>query len=90
MTRTYRKHPLTAGRILDGIAFVVTADDNKMYTLNGSGSVLWKLAQEGLTVEEGALELVREFEVDLEMARRDVEECLTSYVARGLMVADPD
>ncbi len=90
MTRTYRKHPLTAGRILDGIAFVVTADDNKMHTLNGSGSVLWRLGQEGLTVEEGALELVREFEVDLDTARRDVEECLTSYVVRGLMVADPE
>ena len=90
MTRTYRKHPLTAGRILDGIAFVVTADDNKMHTLNGSGSVLWRLGEEGLTVEQGALELVREFEVDLETARRDVEECLASYVTRGLMVADLD
>ncbi len=88
MPRIYRKHPLTAGRVLDGIAFVITADDNKMHTLNGSGSLLWALGQDGLTIEQGAEELVREYEVDPETALKDVAECLESFVAQGLMQAD--
>ncbi len=88
MSRIYRKHPLTAGRVLDGIAFVVTADDNKMHTLNGSGSMLWILGQDGVTVEQGAEELVRTYEVDMDTALRDVAECLESFVAQGLMQAE--
>ena len=88
MTRIYRKHPLTAGRVLDGIAFVVTADDYKMHTLNGSGTLLWSMCVDGITVEQAAKELVSTYEVDLETARQDVTECLESFVAQGLMQAD--
>ena len=88
MATIYRKHPLTAGRVLDGIAFVVTADDNKMHTLNGSGSLLWQLGSDGLTVQEGAEAICAEYEIDLETARADVQECLRSFVDQGLMVAE--
>lgn len=83
----YRKNPQTAGRILDGLAFVVTADDNKMHTLNASASVLWSLAATGVTVEQGATALVQQFEVELPVAMSDVAECLASLVARGILVA---
>lgn len=88
MTRIYRKHPLTAGRVLDGIAFVITADDNKMHTLNGSGTLLWELGADGVTVDQAVDELMSAYEVDIETARRDVTECLESFVAQGLMQAD--
>jgi len=88
MARIYRKHPLTAGRVLDGIAFVITADDNKMHTLNRAGTLLWSLGADGITVDKGAEELMAAYEVDLETARQDVTECLESFVARGLMQAD--
>ena len=88
MARIYRKHPLTAGRVLDGIAFVITADDNKMHTLNGSGTLLWSLGATGITVEQAAEELMSAYEVDPDTARQDVTECLESFVAQGLMQAD--
>ena len=88
MARIYRKHPLTAGRVLDGIAFVVTADDNKMHTLNGSGTLLWSLGADGITVDQAAKELVLAYEVDMATARQDVIECLESFVLQGLMQAD--
>lgn len=88
MSRIYRKHPLTAGRVLDGIAFVITADDNKMHTLNRSGSLLWTLGQDGVTIDHAASELVREYDVDLDTAKNDVTECLESFVSQGLMQAD--
>ncbi len=85
----YRKHPLTAGRIVDGLAFVVTADDNKLHTLNETGTELWALAQEGFTVEQAAEMLVEKFAVDLAVATRDVLESLDIFVEQGLLEAEP-
>ena len=81
----YKKHPLTAGRIVEGMAFVVTADDNKLHTLNDTGSEVWALAADGVTVEQAAKALVEMFEVDLETATEDVSSCLQSFVERGIL-----
>ena len=82
---TYRKHPNTAGRIVDGLAFVVTADDNKLHTLNETGTEIWALAQDEFTVQKAAEALVKKFEVDLETATADVLESLATFVEQGLL-----
>lgn len=82
----YRKHPQTAGRILDGLAFVVTAEDNKLHTLNTTATVLWSLAGTGVTLTDGAKALVDEFEIELETATSDTQECLLSLVDRGILI----
>ena len=43
----YRRNPQTAGRVIDGQAFVVTPDDNKLHTLNGAATLLWQLTAAG-------------------------------------------
>tara|TARA_R110002096_G_scaffold16898_2_gene57698 strand:- start:29904 stop:30176 length:273 start_codon:yes stop_codon:yes gene_type:complete len=86
----YRKHSLTAGRIVEGLAFVVTADDNKLHTLNETGSEVWALAASGVTVDEAAEALVKLFQVDLPTARADVLSCLESFVERGILVAQEE
>lgn len=85
---TYKKHPLTAGRIVDGQAFVVTADDNKLHTLNETGTEIWALAQEGFTAEQAAEMLVSKFEIDLATATRDVLESLEDFVSQGILQAE--
>ncbi len=86
----FRKNPLSAGRIVDGLAFVVTAEDNTLQTLNSTGTLLWKLAQQesGVTVEMGAKALVEAFQVDLAQAEGDVNECLQAYVRKGILVQE--
>lgn len=85
----YRRHPLSAGRIVEGLAFVVTADNNRLHTLNTTGTELWALAAgAGVTPEEAARALVEKFEVDLEVAMEDAEECLRSFVERGILALD--
>jgi hypothetical protein len=88
MSMRYRRNPQTAGRMIDGLAFVVTPDDNKLHTLNETATWLWQQAAGGLSVEEAAAQLVARYEVELEAARRDAEVCLTDLVARQILVAE--
>lgn len=84
----YRRHPQTAGRIIDGLAFVVTADDNKLHTLNATATRLWQLAASGCTADDAADELTARFEVEREVARRDAERCLADMTARRILIAE--
>ena len=83
----YKKHPLTAGRIVDGLAFVVTADDNKLHTLNETGTEIWALASSGVTHEQACQVLVEKFEVTVETAREDVAACLELFVNTNVLQA---
>lgn len=84
----YRRHPQTAGRIIDGLAFVVTADDNKLHTLNATATRLWQLAAGACTEDQAADELVAHYEVDRDTALRDVQRCLGDMVARQILVVE--
>ncbi|MBL4637687.1 MAG: PqqD family peptide modification chaperone [Kofleriaceae bacterium] len=86
----YRKNPLSAGRVVDGLAFVVTAEDNKLHTLNVTGTELWRLAQssEGVSIDSGASKLVELFKVELSLAKEDVAECLQAYASSGILIEE--
>lgn len=85
----YCRNPQTAGRVIDGQAFVVTPDDNKLHTLNGAATLLWKLASAGASVDDAAAALCKEYEVDLATARGDAAACLDDLVARHILVVEP-
>lgn len=88
MATTYTKSDQTAARVIDGVAFIVTADNNTLHALNETASELWNAAQEGgFTLEQVVRDLTSNYEVDAETARRDVEECVEDLVARGILVA---
>lgn len=88
MSVKYHRNPQTAGRLIDGMAFVVTPDDNKLHTLNNTATKLWVLAGEdsGCTVETGASNLVEYFQVDEARAKSDVSTCLADLVRRQILV----
>jgi hypothetical protein len=86
-TTRYRQNPRAAGRIIDGHAFVVTPNDNKLHTLNPAGTEVWTCAKDGCTADEAAAALTRRFEVDDARARADAEAFLADLVARGVLVA---
>jgi hypothetical protein len=85
--RRYQRNPQTAGRVIDGQAFVVTPDDNKLHTLNGAATQLWVLAANGISADDAATALVNEYEIDRETAQRDAAECLDDMVARQILVS---
>lgn len=53
--------------------------------LNGSGRVLWERLAEGCTEDELAAALVETYEIDEELARRDVSDFLTDLQTRNLI-----
>lgn len=85
----YRRNVQTAGRVIDGQAFVVTPDDNRLHTLNEAATLLWQATTDGVTVDQAAAILCREFEVDAATAATDAVACLDDLVARQILVVDP-
>lgn len=85
----YRRNPQTAGRIIDGQAFVVTPDDNKLHTLNEAATLLWQHAAQGTSVDDAAALLCTTFEVDAATAATDAAACLDDLAARRILLVEP-
>ena len=81
----YQQNPRTAGRVIDGLAFIVTPDDHKLHTLNATGTHIWELAAKGCTLPEVADSLSKRFQVDEASARSDAERFLDDLVGRGIL-----
>jgi len=84
----YRRNPQTAGRVIDGQAFVVTPDDNRLHTLNAAATRLWSLAQQPISVDEAARALTEVYDIDEPTALRDATACLDDMVARAILLAE--
>ncbi len=84
----YKRHPNTAGRVIDGLAFIVTPDSSRMHTLNPTATFLWELARAGFTAADGARALADQYEVEEAAALSDLKECVDAMVARHILVAD--
>jgi PqqD family protein of HPr-rel-A system len=84
----YRQNPRTAGRTIDGLAFVVTPDDNKLHTLNATGTLIWELAEKPASLDEIAAALAARFDVDADRARADASAFLADLLARQIIVQD--
>ena len=81
----YRQNPRAAGRVIDGQAFVVTPDDNRLHTLNAAGTEVWQCARAGCSLEQATDALTRRFAVDSERARADATHFLEDLVRRGIL-----
>lgn len=86
----YQQNRQTAGRIIDGLAFVVTPRDNRLHSLNETATRIWELSKHGCTAEEAADALYTEFAVTLEAAQADVRACLDDLVAREILLVEDE
>lgn len=78
-------HESTASRVFGSDAVIVSPRENKVRMLNAVGSRIWQLADGTHTVEEIAVTLTGEFEVDLPQARQSVAAFVDEMVDRDLM-----
>jgi hypothetical protein len=72
--------------VVDGLAFVITPDDNKLHSLNAAATEIWTLAEDGCSAARAADRLVECYEVDRETALRDAEQFCADLVERGILV----
>lgn len=77
-------------RVVGGETLIVpirgkVGDLASIYSLNGTGSLLWKLLEHPTTLSELAAVVASEFEVDAEVADRDVREFVREMTSVGLV-----
>ena len=53
--------------------------------LNGTGAVIWKGLEEGLDLDQIALRITEEYEVDLEKAKEATELIINKLSAAGIL-----
>lgn len=87
MPLRYERSSQLASRVVDGLAFIVTAKDNRLLTLNSTATFIWEALSTPRTVDEVAASLSQRFEVNLESAQADVAECFSDLVERQILVA---
>lgn len=61
-------------------------DTGRYFSLNASGSVIWKAALENLSQEQIVQRLCDEFDVDRETAQQDIEETVRSFIDREFLI----
>lgn len=80
----YRPSPRVAFRAIGGQVVIVPGLEQKMITLNATGTFLWQRLQ-GRGVDELAAELSARFEVGREQAEADTREFIDEMIARGFL-----
>lgn len=58
---------------------------NGIINLNDTGAFLWKILQEGATEEQLKESLLNEYEVDDEIAERDIKAFINKLTEKGLL-----
>ena len=61
-------------------------ESGRYFSLNTSGSVIWKAALENLPQEQMVQRLCDEFDVDRDTARQDIEETVSSFIDRNFLI----
>jgi hypothetical protein len=77
-------------RVVAGETLIIPVHDRvgdlaSFYSLNSTGSLIWKLLGSPRTETQLAMSFAQEYEVEPEMARRDVADFLDEMMALGLV-----
>jgi hypothetical protein len=84
-----RLHPnVVYTRLDDTSAALLHLDSKRYYTLNETGSILWRLLEAGDSREAMARALGAEFDVSPDEARQAVVEFLDELRREGLLVGE--
>ena len=85
---SFKQNPRSAGRMIDGQAFVMTPEDNKLHSLNGCGSWIWALAEQGITLAQIATEVAARYDVPPLQAADDAQVFLEELLRRGILIRE--
>ena len=88
MDPLYRRAPRIAARVIEGAAYVVAVDQQRMVELDEVGTFVWEHLREPASVQGLTDLLTEEFDVDGPRARADLEKFLALLEERGLVISD--
>ena len=82
-------YPLTsetaAFRIIDNEAVILNLDSGIYYSLNEVGTKVWKLCTGSNSLRDITAAIVEEFEVQEDIAQKDVSEIISDLLKEGLV-----
>jgi hypothetical protein len=85
-TRYVARAANVAARMIGGEMMIMSGRDSSLFSLNETASTLWQAADGKTPVEQIALAICREFEVDLDTALRDLHEVAGALAGHGILV----
>lgn len=80
-----RKAERIAARVIDGEALIMVIDRRELHRLSEVGTRVFELCDGASTVGTIVDVIVREFEVEPEIARSDIEQFLTQLSTAGAL-----
>ncbi|MDJ0761889.1 MAG: PqqD family protein [Myxococcota bacterium] len=85
----FKPAPAVAYRTIGGRVVIVDPGQNKMISLNQTGSVIWE-ALDGRSAQSVATDIAATFDVTDEEALADVQTFITELAGKGLVVRVKD
>lgn len=86
MTRKFIQNPDVAFRIIKGEAVLVF--DNKLLTLNETGSKIWTFIENKADFEQIIQFLIEEYDVSNEDARKDADDFLSQLKEHNMIIEE--
>jgi hypothetical protein len=83
----YTPHGHLTTRTVDGEVVILDKQTGQIHQLNSTASFVWNKLGDGMTLAKIASEMVREFDVKIQVARADVDHVLADFVRLGLVSA---
>lgn len=74
-----------AARMIGGEMMIMSGRDSSLFSLNETASALWVAADGNTTLEQIAIRICTDFEVDLDTALRDVQEVAQGLAQHGIL-----
>ena len=76
-------------RVLDGETIVLSLDSGTYFGLNGTGTRVWRLIEDGMSHSQIVARISEEFEHPIDEVRTDVDELLAMLQSKGLVTPAP-
>jgi hypothetical protein len=85
MIERYDINPEVAYREIEGQVLLLTPDDDVLYTLNGTGKLVWELLVSGSTPKQIVERTASVYGIPVETAERDVAAFLDQLERKGVV-----
>jgi len=82
------KNPSAISSDLDGEAVILDMESGKYHGLDSTGTRIWTLLEDKITLDEIVLQLIGEYSVEREQCTIEVEEFINRMVDLGLAEAE--
>jgi hypothetical protein len=85
-TRYVARAANVAARMIGGEMMIMSGRDSSLFSLNETASTLWQAADGMTPMDQIALAICREFEIDEGTALRDLQEVAEALARHGILV----